>query len=160
MRNNMPQDKNEFVMSQPHFSEMFATIIEHTPYMKAIGAHYVGRGDDGVTTSLPYRDDLIGDPETRVIASGVVTAMLDHCCGMAVWDKLNEYKPVATLDLRIDYMRPAMPDNALKVTAKCYKVTRSIGFVRAFAYEVSPDDPVAAAQAAFIISTPTLKSKA
>ena len=160
MRNNVLARQSECVMSQPHFSEMFTTIIEHTPYMKAIGARYIGRGDDGVTTSVPYRDDLIGDPESRVIASGVVTAMLDHCCGMAVWDRMNEYKPIATLDLRIDYMRPALPDNDLKVTAKCFKVTRSIGFVRAFAYEVSPDDPVAAAQAAFIISSPTLKAKA
>lgn len=146
-------------MSQP-FAEMFATIIDHTPYMKAIGARYVGSDKNGTTMVLPYRADLIGDPETRVFASGVVTALLDNTCGMAVWDRINEFKPIATLDLRIDYMRPAMPDNDLKATAKCYKLTRSVGFVRAFAYEVSPDDPVAAAQAAFIISSPTLKAKA
>ena len=148
------------VMSQPPFSEMFATIVDHTPYMKAIGARYVSSNPEGTTMVLPYRDDLIGDPETRVIASGVVTALLDNTCGMAVWARINEFKPIATLDLRIDYMRPAMPGNDLKATAKCYKLTRSVGFVRAFAYEVSPDDPVAAAQAAFIISSPSLKVKA
>ncbi len=146
-------------MSQPPFSDMFATVVDNTPYMKAIGAYYVGRSKDGVTLCLPYRDDLIGDPETRVIASGVVTAVLDNASGMAVWDEINEFKSVATLDLRIDYMRPAMPHNNLMVTAKCYKLTRSIGFVRAFAYEDSPDDPVAAAQSAFIISTPTFKTR-
>jgi uncharacterized protein (TIGR00369 family) len=143
-------------MTQP-FSDMFGTIIDNTPYMKAIGAYYAGVSEDGVTMALPWREDLVGDPETRVIASGVVTALLDNCCGMAVWDKINEFKPVATLDLRIDYMRPAMPDHELKVTAKCYKLTRSIGFVRAFAYEVSAEDPVAAAQCAFIVSSPVLK---
>ena len=113
---------------------------------------------DGVTLRLPYRSDLIGDPETRVIASGVVTALLDNTCGMAVWDRIGEFKPIATLDLRIDYMRPALPDNALLATAHCYKLTRSIGFVRAFAYETSVDDPVAAAQGAFIVTA--LKSDA
>ena len=146
-------------MSHPPFSDMFQALVDNTPYMKAIGAYYVGRSDDGVTLCLPYRDDLIGDPETRVIASGVVTAVLDNTSGMAVWDQLNEFKPIATLDLRIDYMRPAMPHSPLMVTAKCYKLTRSVGFVRAFAYEDSPDDPVAAAQSAFIISSPTLKAK-
>ncbi|MDV6332865.1 PaaI family thioesterase [Asticcacaulis sp. 201] len=141
-------------MTQPPFSDMFGTIIDNTPYMKAIGAYYVGTSPDGITMALPWREDLIGDPDTRVIASGVVTALLDNCCGMAVWDKVNEFKPVATLDLRIDYMRAAIPDQVLKVTAKCYKLTRTIGFVRAFAYEVSADDPVAAAQAAFVISSP------
>lgn len=139
---------------------MFADIIGHTPYMKAIGVRYIGTGAEGVTLGLPYRSDLVGDPQTRVLASGVVTALLDNTCGMAVWERLNEFKPIATLDLRIDYMRPAMPDNELKATAKCYKLTRSVGFVRAFAYEVSADDPVAAAQAAFIISSPMLKAKA
>ena len=146
-------------MNSTPFHDMFADIIANTPYMKAIGAEYAGRGQDGVTLRLPYRADLVGDPETRVIASGVVTALLDNTCGMAVWDRIGEFKPIATLDLRIDYMRPALPDNALLATASCYKLTRSVGFVRAFAYEVSPDDPVAAAQAAFVISSPTLRTK-
>lgn len=146
-------------MNSTPFHDMFATIIANTPYMQAIGADYVGRDEHGLTMKLPYRTDLIGDPETRVIASGVVTALLDNSCGMAVWDRIGEFKPIVTLDLRIDYMRPALPDNALLATAKCYKLTRSIGFVRAFAYEVSADDPVAAAQAAFIISSPALKAK-
>ncbi len=132
-------------MSQPPFSDMFATIVEATPYMRALGASYIGKSADGVTLRAAYRDDLIGDPATRVIASGVVTALLDNGCGMAVWERIGEFKPIATLDLRIDYMRPALPDNDLLVTAKCYKLTRSIGFVRAFCYEISADDPVAAA---------------
>jgi uncharacterized protein (TIGR00369 family) len=140
------------------FSDMFGTIIDNTPYMKAIGAYYAGASEDGITMAMPWREDLVGDPETRVIASGVVTALLDNCCGMAVWDRINAFKPVATLDLRIDYMRPALPGHELKVTAKCYKLTRSIGFVRAFAYETSADDPVAAAQGAFIVTA--LKSDA
>ena len=141
------------------FSDLFPQIIDNTPYMKAIGATLDRVDTDGVTMRLPWREDLIGDAESRVIASGVVTALLDNGCGMAVWEKINEFKPVATLDLRIDYMRAAVPDRDLLVTAYCYKLTRSIGFVRAFAYEDSPDDPVAAAQSAFIISSPSLKPK-
>ena len=141
-------------MTSPPFSDLFPQIIENTPYMKAIGATLDRVDGDGVTMRLPWREDLIGDAETRVIASGVVTALLDNGCGMAVWDKVNEFKPVATLDLRIDYMRPARPGLDLLVTAKCYKLTRTIGFVRAFAYDATPDDPVAAAQAAFVITSP------
>ncbi len=145
-------------MDQAAFSGMFGTIIDNTPYMKAIGAVFDSCSDGGITMRLPYRADLVGDPETRVIASGVVTAVLDNCSGMAVWERTNEFKPIATLDLRIDYMRAAVPDMDLLVTARCYKLTRSVGFVRAFAYEESPDDPVAAAQSAFIIASPTIKS--
>ena len=146
-------------MDASPFSALFESIVAATPYMRAIGASYVGRDDDGVTMKIAYRDDLIGDEATRVIASGVVTALLDNGCGMAVWDRLGEFKPIATLDLRIDYMRAALPGKDLLVTARCYKLTRSIGFVRGFAYDASPDDPVAAAQAAFVISSPTLKAQ-
>ncbi|MEI9906471.1 MAG: hypothetical protein WDN06_23170 [Asticcacaulis sp.] len=34
-------------MSQPPFSDMFATIVAATPYMRAIGAVYDGKGKDG-----------------------------------------------------------------------------------------------------------------
>lgn len=145
-------------MDKSAFSAMFGTIVENTPYMKAIGVSFVAANADGVTLRLPWRDDLVGDIETGIIASGVVTALLDNGCGMAVWDLVNEFKPIATLDLRIDYMRAAVPHRDLLVTARCYKLTRSIGFVRGFAYEDSPDDPVAAAQSAFIIASPTLKA--
>ncbi len=136
------------------FSDIFPQIIENTPFMKAIGATLDRVDGEGVTMRLPWREDLIGDAESRVIASGVVTALLDNGCGMAVWDKVNEFKSVATLDLRIDYMRPAKAEVDLLVTAKCYRLTRTVGFVRAFAYETTPDDPVAAAQAAFVITAP------
>lgn len=146
-------------MSHTPFREGFALLVENIPYMKALGARYDGRSEKGVQLSLPYREDLIGDPETRVIAGGAVTAMLDHACGLAVWDEIGEFKPIATLDLRIDYMRPALPDRDLIVTARCYKLTRSVGFVRGFAHDADISDPVAAAQAAFIITTPSLRPR-
>src|SRR3989338_370608 len=79
-----------------------------------------------------------------------VTALLDHACGQAVHTGLTEFKTIATLDLRIDYMRPAEPGKDIFARAHCYKVTSSVAFVRAVAYDVDPKDPVAAAQAAFM----------
>ncbi len=141
------------------FREGFDLLVDNIPYMKALGARYAGRSEEGIRLRLPYAQSLIGDPETGVIAGGAVTALLDHACGMAVWDELNEYKPIATMDLRIDYMRPAQPNRDLFILAKCYKLTRSVGFVRGFAYDDTLSDPVAAAQAAFIISHPCLKNR-
>lgn len=142
----------------PHLTDdILKQLVETIPYMKAIGAIWQGRDPDGVNLKLPYRDDLIGDPHTRIIAGGVVTALLDHGCGLAVWDAIGEFKPIATMDLRIDYMRPATPELDLIICARCYKLTRSVGFVRAFAHDGDIHDPVAAAQSAFIISHPSLK---
>ena len=66
---------------------------------------------------------------------------------------LGRYEPIATLDLRVDYMRPARPGVDLLSEARCYRATRTIGFVRAWAFEDDPSDPVAAAQATYVISS-------
>src|ERR1700730_8680022 len=60
-------------------------------------------------SSLPYRPVFVGDTETGVLHGGVVTAMLDESCGMAVQLALDGTSAIATLDLRIDYQKPATP---------------------------------------------------
>lgn len=102
-------------------------------------------------SSLPYRPVFVGDTETGVLHGGVVTAMLDESCGMAVQLALDGTRAIATLDLRIDYQKPATPGLEIKAHSVCYRVTRSIAFVRATAYQDSEDDPVATATACFMI---------
>ncbi len=102
-------------------------------------------------SSLPYRPVFVGDTATGVLHGGVVTAMLDESCGMAVQLALDGTGAIATLDLRIDYQKPATPGLDVKAHSLCYRVTRSIAFVRATAYQELEDDPVATATACFMI---------
>ena len=110
--------------------------------------------DDGVTLAVPWREDLVGDPETGVFAGGLVTTLLDHIGGLAVWTVMDSFQPIATLDLRVDYMRAARPRQDLFAQAKCYRMTPTIAFVRAWAFEESASDPVAAAQSAYVVNRP------
>ena len=64
-------------------------------------------------SSLPYHPVFVGDAGTGVIHGGVVTTMLDESCGMAVQLALSGTAAIATLDLRIDYLRPATPGQAV-----------------------------------------------
>lgn len=102
-------------------------------------------------TSLAYRPVFVGDTETGVIHGGVVTAMLDETCGMAVQLALDGTGAIATLDLRIDYQKPATPGLVIRAHAVCYRVTRSIAFVRATAYQETEEEPVATATACFMV---------
>ena len=104
-----------------------------------------------VWTSLEYRPVFVGDTETGVIHGGVVTAMLDETCGMAVQLALDGTRSIATLDLRIDYQKPATPGLDIRAHSVCYRVTRSIAFVRATAYQETLDEPVATATACFMV---------
>jgi len=128
-------------------------MMRASPYARSLASE-IERLDRGeVVVRLPYQDAFVGDPGTGVIAGGVVTALLDQSCGWAVWSSLDSFTSIATLDLRIDYMRPARPREALKAKAECYKLGRSIAFVRGLAYEDDPADPVAAAQGTFVINS-------
>ena len=123
-----------------------------SPYAREMGFTLVSMDDGAAVMKADYKDIMVGDPDTGVIAGGVVTALLDHCCGSAVHLAMKELKIIATLDLRIDYMRAARPRVDLLSEARCYKLTRTIGFVRAWAFEDDPADPVAAAQATYVIN--------
>lgn len=125
------------------------------PHANALGLKFLSVGDGRAQMSVDWREDLVGDPDTGVIASGVVTALLDHVCGSAVGSAAPMAMPTATLDLRIDYMRPAKKGLTVTAEAHCYKQTRSIGFVRAEAWDEDRADLVATAQATFILNRPT-----
>ena len=136
------------------------TIEDHMlgiPHARAIGMTLVSHTDAGALVRVPYAEHLVGDPDTGVIHGGVLTALLDNTCGVAVRPpaQIAAEGPIsiATLDLRIDYMSPAEPFRDILAHAVCFKRTRHIAFVRGVAYQDSPDDPIATCVAAFMLGT-------
>jgi uncharacterized protein (TIGR00369 family) len=132
-------------------AENAAMMLKGTPQAGALNLTMVELKQGRAITRVPYHADLVGDPETGVIAGGVITTLLDNTCGLACQSSLEQATSIATLDLRIDYMRPALPGRDVLAEAIVYRLTRTVAFVRAFAYEDTPDDPVASAQCAFMI---------
>src|SRR5947199_8859252 len=81
-------------------------------------------------SSLPYRPVFVGDTETGVLHGGVVTAMLDESCGMAVQLALEGTRAIATLDLRIDYQKPATAGLDIQAYSVFYRTTLVSACVR------------------------------
>ncbi|MCI4646268.1 MAG: PaaI family thioesterase, partial [Hyphomonadaceae bacterium] len=102
----------------------------------------------------PWREDLVGDPERGIIHGGVITSLLDNLCGVAIATRLRRLRAMATLDLRIDYMRPAEPGEEILAEAECYHITRSVAFTHAWAYHGSRERMIATASGAFVLNDP------
>ena len=123
------------------------------PHNRELGVQLVDVSRGAIELALPYDERLIGNPATGVLAGGVITSLLDAACGMAVMAATIAPKAVATLDLRIDYMKPAPPGQTVHARADCYKVTSHVAFVRAEAFADDPDDLIATAAGSFMMNT-------
>lgn len=133
--------------------DLLPRLASGAAHTHALGFAFDGVDGDRVRIRVPWREDLVGDPETGVLSGGLVTTLLDHVGGLAAWVALGRFETLATLDLRVDYMRAAAPRRDLIAEARCYRLTRSVAFVRAWAFEDAVEDPVAAAQSAYMLGS-------
>ncbi len=128
------------------------SLAQFVPHNRALGIRFVSVAPEGLTMGLPYDEKLVGNPLTGVLHGGAITALLDAACGAAVFVKVGRPMPVATLDLRIDYLRPATPAREVLARAECFRVTQNVAFVRCRAFHVdSEEDLVAVANGTFTL---------
>jgi uncharacterized protein (TIGR00369 family) len=135
---------------QPDLHAEMARRMGQTPYIASVGGEVLLAAHGKGRMRLPYSKALVGDPDSGIVHGGVITAFLDHCCGMAVGSALRDPMPFATLDLRIDYMKAATPGAEILFESECLKVTHEIAFTRAFAFH-DRDDPIAVATGTFML---------
>jgi uncharacterized protein (TIGR00369 family) len=146
----------------PVLDDLTRKYVARTPHMRDAGMAVTALSEGRGTMVLPARPDWVGDPGRQVLHPGPLTVLADSACGLAVGAALDKRVPYATLDLRMDYLRPAGPAHDVHCEAHCYRVTRSVAFVRADVWQADRSQPIATAQATFMLSTPagTLRPKA
>lgn len=134
------------------FKAAFATILTMPGHNKLVGATYRAHGDDWVELEMPYSEKLVGDAATGILASGPIISLMDMASSMSVWLKVGGFRPQATVDMRIDYLRPATPGNAVIGRGQCYRLTKSIAFVRGEAHDGDPAKPLAHVAGTFMFT--------
>ncbi len=89
--------------------ELLKKFMEETiPFNRYLGVKVVRTGSGFVRLEVPFREELIGDPSRPALHGGVLSALADTAGGAAVWTGLIDARGrVSTIDLRIDYLRPA-----------------------------------------------------
>lgn len=132
--------------------DRFFDLARRVGHGRALGLRYVASGDNWAELALPWREQLVGVPDTGLLASGAIVSLIDTASGASVWAKLGGFRPVVTLDLRIDYLRPALKGETVNARCECTKITRRIAFVRGTAYGRDEAGPIALSAATFMFT--------
>jgi uncharacterized protein (TIGR00369 family) len=130
--------------------QRFFALARTVGHGRALGLDYRAHGSDWVELALPWDPKLVSIEEQGIIATGAIVSLIDTCSGTAVWTRMGAFRPVVTLDLRLDYLRPAAKGEEVIARCECYKLTRQVAFVRGVAHGGNPDRPIAHSAATFM----------
>lgn len=119
-------------------------------HCQTLGIRVMEAAENHLVLELPYSERIVGNPDTRVIHGGAITSLMDTASGSVILCALPEFELCPTLDLRMDYMRPAEPDLPVLARARTYRITRNIIFTRCVAYQQEQDNTVADCVATFM----------
>ena len=144
---------NEPLKSSAFDPARFFELARRVGHGRALGLEYRGSGPNWMALCLPWREELVGVPETGVLASGAIVSLIDTASGGSVWMKLGHFVPIVTVDLRLDYMRPAIKGETVIARCECVKLTRQIAFVRGIAHGGDEAHPIAQSAATFMLSS-------
>lgn len=139
-------------LSQEEKARAIEQMCRYIPHSHLQGICLERIEGEEVTLRLPYRKELVGNPQTGVVHSGALTVLLDHTLGIAgiCCDRVGATM-TPTLDLRIDHLGIAPAGKDIFATAKVYKVTNRVLFVEGFAWCESRDKPVARATGSWVV---------
>ena len=131
--------------------ESFFKLARAIGHGRALGMEFVASGPDWTELRLPWRAELVGVADTGVLASGAVVSLIDTASGCAVWVSLGRFEPIVTIDLRIDYLRPAVKGETVFARCECVKLTRQVAFVRGVAHGGDPARPISYSSGTFML---------
>ena len=111
------------------------------PFNRELGIRVVELAPGRAVLEIPFRDGLVGDPARPALHGGVISALMDTAGGAAVWTLLGESDRCSTIDLRVDYLRPAGLDT-VRATAEVLRLGNRVGVTNIRLYHPGAEDEI------------------
>lgn len=113
-----------------------------------LGMRLEAFGEGWARMVLPCRPELVGDPFRPAIHGGVLSALVDTTGGAAVFSLIGTEDRASTVDLRVDYLRPAGMET-LVCEARVLRLGNRVAAVDATVHQGDPAKPVAIGRAVY-----------
>jgi uncharacterized protein (TIGR00369 family) len=113
---------------EAHFAELKSFMENQIPYNKHLGIIVEELREGYARLKLPYRDEFVGDRRRPALHGGLIATLIDVCGGTATWTYFSKDDGIATLDIRVDYLRPG-PDEDLIAESLVLRVGNRVAVV-------------------------------
>ena len=124
------------------------------PFNKFLGVKVIAVAPGDVVLEIPYRDELIGDPQKRAIHGGVISMLADTSGGLALWSAIEQDRSISTIDLRVDYLRPGRQE-AIRAHATLVRAGKTVGVSDVRLFHPSQDtETIATGKGVYAIRLP------
>ena len=149
---------------EPEFVAMLRDLFENRiPFNRIVGLHIDTIAPDHVSGHIEMRPELIGSALHQRLHGGVISASLDAIAGLAVIAaigarhmdeppraRMQRFTKIGTIDLRIDYLRPAT-GTRFTMASEVMRLGSRVASAR-MSFSGADDRLLATGSAAYIVS--------
>jgi uncharacterized protein (TIGR00369 family) len=122
------------------------------PFNKFLGLTVTEIERGRLVAEVPFRPEFIGNPIRKALHGGVISMLADTVGGAALFTLTDPGDQVATIDLRVDYLRPGR-DQTLVGEGTVVRLGNRVGVSAIEVYHPDrPDQPVAVAKGVYNVS--------
>lgn len=86
---------------------------EHIAFDKHLGLLVEEIRPGWVRVRLPFKPEFLGDPFRKALHGGVISTVVDATAGAAALSTLPYGSRCSTVDMRVDYLLPARPQELI-----------------------------------------------
>jgi len=136
-------------------SQLITFIESGSPFHRFLNIEVLDATIGKVRLRLPYRDEFGGNMQRGILHGGISAMFVDIVATSSLWTHLGPEDKTATIDLRIDYQRPAKLEDLIGV-GEVRMISKSIAnvYVRLYSHSV-PEQTQTEGRAVFHIKRKT-----
>jgi uncharacterized protein (TIGR00369 family) len=91
--------------------EQIQAIVTRAPFHQWLGLTVLEAGEDSIALKAKWREEWVVNPERRYTHGGILAALVDLAADFALIRQTG--RGVPTIDMRVDYHRPAFPGDLI-----------------------------------------------
>lgn len=125
-------------------ADLSERLLRAPPFHRFLDVRLVRAAPGEAVVRVPWRAELEGNPLIHAYHGGITASLIDLAGGLVLWAELGI--PTPTIDMRIDYLRPALAGGDLYAGARKVRLGATVAFVDAWAWQGADDREAAGAK--------------